>query len=482
VYVRPTSFPGSLAPAAPFGANVSQQLAAYNAMTEVAYLNPEGAYQKVTSEVKADSYAGYGQIDWQFADHWKVAVGARYSVDQKSGTESRRTVVWDPSVAGAAAKAFDNTAPLDCFVPGGERSSTDPNYDRVIDKATGEEIAVPITVGNYMGTCRSREFAEREWSEFTPTAILEWTPIDDFLTYAKYSEGYKSGALRIANFDIDSETMPEHLDAYEIGAKITLASRYQFNVSAFYYDYTDYQFPVTRRLPQDDGTTISIREYANIDAMSGGAELEATLVPIDPLTITLSYSYLKTETTSDLFLLDGADPLALSDESTYPDVLPVLVGTTGPSGVPTARGVGDSLGTEQTVGYAYYQNAKGGSLPNSPTHKASAGIMYNLQFAAGTLVPSLRYSWRDAVSSAGLSISPLSRRTNSTRSYGTGDATVTWIDAQGRYRIIGAVSNLFDDQTANSASRDITDVIRLSLNPPRTWTMTFQYNFGSERR
>jgi iron complex outermembrane recepter protein len=460
----------------------------YNAMTQIAYSNPLGAYNLLMGNVKVDSYAGYGQIDWRMTDQWKVAVGGRYSRDEKSGIETRRTVVWNPTIAGAATKAFDNSPTTDCYVPVGQRNSVNPVYDRVINRATGAEITAPVTTGNYTGICGTREFEKRVWSKFTPSAVIEWKPMDDFLAYAKYTMGYKAGAIRVANMDIDSETNPEKLDSFEVGTKITLAERYQFNISGFYYDYSDYQFPVTKVFPQPDGTNSTVREYANIDAMSAGAELELRLSPVDPLTILLNYSYVTTETTSDLFLLDNGDPMALGAESTYPNVRAVFVGTTGPFGQPQSRvaagGTGTATGFENQAGYQYYQNAKGGVLPNSPEHKASGSVSYNFKFAAGSLIPSLRYNWRGSVASAGLGISPLARRRNSTPSYGTGDATITWNDSDGRYRIIGSVNNVFDDQSVNSvavASNDINTRI-LNLNPPRTWAVTFQYNFGSERR
>lgn len=479
VYQRPATLPSTVAH--------------YNAMTQVAYQNPLGEYASLRGFVEVDSYAGYGQVDWKLSDHWKVAIGGRYSRDEKWGYETRRTIVWNPTIAGASAKAFDNSPTGDCYVPDGQQSSANPAYDLVIDRNTGQEVAPPTATGSYTNACGRREFEKRTWSKFTPSAIVEWRPMDDFLTYAKYSMGYKAGAIRVANMDIDSQTDPETVDAFEVGAKVTLADRYQFNLAAFYYDYTDYQFPVTRVFPQPDGTNSTVREYANIDAKSSGVEIEAALQPLDSLSIRLSYSYLDTETTSDLYLLDTGDVLALNDESTYPDVRAVPVANCTPStdgensssnSRNNAGGTGNATGFEAQPCYQYYQNVKGGELPNSPKHKANGSIAYTFDFGVGTLTPAFAYSWRGSRTSAGLGISPLARRRNSTPSYGIGDATITWIDALGRYRIIAGANNVFDDQTANSvgvASNDVNTRI-LNLNPPRTWYLTFQYNFGSEVR
>ena len=41
-----------------------------------------------------ESYAGFGQIDWKFADTWKLTAGPRYSHDHKYGTEDVRVVCY----------------------------------------------------------------------------------------------------------------------------------------------------------------------------------------------------------------------------------------------------------------------------------------------------------------------------------------------------------------------------------------------------
>jgi iron complex outermembrane receptor protein len=204
--------------------------------------------------------------------------------------------------------------------------------------------------------------------------------------------------------------------------------------------------------------------------MSSGAELEMTWIPLDALSVMLSYSYLNTEVKSDVYILDLFDRQALSLESSFPDV------KTAPATGQPARTAGGPANLD------YYQNAKGGTLPSSPENKVNASVTYRWDFALGSLTPALNWSWRDEVSnSTGL----LSRPTTRTPSYDTMDVRATWEDSKGRFSILGYVRNVFDDDTYNTTmattfNGQIEQIY--NLNPPRTWGVEFQYRMGSDIR
>src|SRR5690606_32432450 len=131
------------------------------------------------------------------------------------------------------------------------------------------------------------------------------------------------------------------------------------------------------------------------------------------------------------------------------------------------------------------QNVKGNKLPGSPEQKVAVNMNYTFDFAAGSLTPSVSYSWRDRQSSGGLSVSAFSGGRNSTPSYDTWDGRITWTDAKGRFSIIGYVANMLDDETVNSASSATVNgepTQMYNLNPPRTYGLTAQFRFGSEVR
>ena len=131
------------------------------------------------------------------------------------------------------------------------------------------------------------------------------------LTYLSYNRGSKSGGFTFSTgtpYDTDGsasiraflEGMPfdeETLDAFELGVKATLGGTTTVNVSAFYYDYNDYQAFAQFGL---------VQTVINLDAEETGLEVEVNSRPLDGLTLQLGVSYLDS-TVKDVPLIDGHD-------------------------------------------------------------------------------------------------------------------------------------------------------------------------------
>lgn len=82
---------------------------------------------------------------------------------------------------------------------------------------------------------------DESYSEWTPRAVLEYTPADDLLFYASVSRGYKAGGFN-TNIAQPEGFDPETLWAYELGNKATLYNgQVRLNTALFYYDYSDLQ-------------------------------------------------------------------------------------------------------------------------------------------------------------------------------------------------------------------------------------------------
>ena len=63
----------------------------------------------------------------------------------------------------------------------------------------------------------------QEFSQTTPMLNLSYRVTDNLMTYATYSEGYKSGGATFRIFPIFPETPlygPEEMQSFEIGAKV----------------------------------------------------------------------------------------------------------------------------------------------------------------------------------------------------------------------------------------------------------------------
>lgn len=141
-----------------------------------------------------------------------------------------------------------------------------------------------------------------DFESFTPKFGLEWRPTDDILTYVSATRGYKSGAINLyANIvpGVSPEIKPETIWAYELGFKGRLHERMIVDAAAFYYDYSDYQYSIQFL----DGPRIT-----NIPEVSVvGLEADVRLNPIDPLMLSVSATYVKSEIESDLLAIDPFD-------------------------------------------------------------------------------------------------------------------------------------------------------------------------------
>jgi iron complex outermembrane receptor protein len=128
-------------------------------------------------------------------------------------------------------------------------------------------------------------------------AVVSYKITPDVMAYAQFSTGFKGGGVAPRPY-VYQQIRPfgaEKLKSYEIGFKADVLDRVlRLNGSAFHMDYTDYQGVPNVCLDQNDqplppsagGVPGLCGQYLNIgDARVRGFELEATLRPVDGLTI-----------------------------------------------------------------------------------------------------------------------------------------------------------------------------------------------------
>ena len=295
--------------------------------------SPGGVYYREDEDIRTNSYATFGQADFQITDKLKLTGGVRYTKDQKYGNEDNRAICLGlPTCASAAlygayTPALDITGALVSFAPGSG-----------VDGPTTAEAN---------GSYNRRLYGQ--WGAVTGTAGLEWTPDAHTLTYAKYSRGYKSGGFNGGPIVADPETLPETINAYEAGAKEVFSHQLQANVALFYYSYDNLQIPLEVLPAAGPEQTLIF----NIDhSRSYGAELETIWQATDALRFLLSYSYLNAKVTSNAPLEDAVEP---------------------------------ALGT---------QNIAGQHLPQSPANKLALNGDYTWRFAPGDLTYSLDYIFK----------------------------------------------------------------------------------------
>ncbi len=222
-----------------------------------------------------NSYAAFGEVYYNILDDVKLIGGLRFTEDQKHFTD----------------------IPSELLIPG---------------------YGYPVT-----------GVLNQQWDQFTGRAAVNWTPKLDFtdqtLVYGSYAHGYKAGganppgAVLLTYNDIVGNGeksnpihplafKPEFIDAFELGTKNTLLDgALTFNMSAFYYNYQNYQ--ISRIV---DRTSIN----DNFDAHVKGAEIESSYEPLPGLRFNFAGGW------EDTALAKGSKSVDLmdrTDAANHPD-------------------------------------------------------------------------------------------------------------------------------------------------------------------
>ncbi|WP_293370344.1 TonB-dependent receptor [Phenylobacterium sp.] len=452
------------------------------------------------------SYAVFGQLDWKFADDWKMTAGLRWSHDHEFGSETLRSVCFATTACASTPQLFGQYSfPLDV------------THSIVY---SGPLLPTGVVANGQPGgvTYSPDGSATRDYSvssqAVTGTLNLQWTPDKDTTAYASYSRGYKQAGLFVGAGSTGGQfpaTGAEHLNDYEVGLKKDFGRTLQTNIAAFYYDYLDFQAPLT--VTNTSGNlAVNQSLFLNVPkSYSYGVEFESTWAPIDNLKILFNYSWNPTGIKSLTNIVDPQDPEALQPGAT--PINPVVQTCTGTGSTPTAANPNPNPLCDVTTGLVQRpQNLKGNVLPSQPENKVAINILYTFDFAPGSLSPSVSYVWRDKEYA-----SIFKRDYDASPSWDQVDARVTWKDKDNKYSIIAYVKNMFDTlgyDSAASGTRNtgvyplatvaasggaitpgLASVPGLSVNgvatgfgpggithnylltPPRTFGVEFQYRF-----
>nr|WP_295670752.1 TonB-dependent receptor [Sphingomonas sp.] len=167
--------------------------------------------------------------------------------------------------------------------------------------------------------------------EFTGTAVLSWKPIDELLTYASYSRGYKAGGYNLDRSDLSANVFstptsasasrlrfdPETVNAYEIGFKYK-TRQFSLNVAGFRQEFANFQlntFNGTNYVVQNIGSCANSLNGADRDnssttgvctakvkygVLSQGVEIEAGIYPARNFAVNLGYTLADTHYKNNL--------------------------------------------------------------------------------------------------------------------------------------------------------------------------------------
>jgi iron complex outermembrane receptor protein len=406
--------------------------------------NPDSAGSSDTTAITYDSIAVYGQASYKFNDQFKFSGAMRYTNDHKQGWQTWRVVDFDADLFGVNAPAFGSATPaIDitglAACPGGLGPC-----------ATKYQGAGVTTINPITGNAQ-RTLGET-WNALTGEANLDWTPDPTTLAYFKYSRGYKSGGWSTYTLGANPAVGSEFVDAFEVGAKKTIGRTWTLNGDVFYYNYNGEQTP----LATFNAVTGVVPDLVNIPKVQNyGVELWGTWRPIDPLAISLSYSYLSATVQQAGCFVDQTDPLAIQPGANT-------------KGCPA----GGATGQEQ--------NIIGQTVPGATPNKLSLNGLYTFTFDPGKLTLSGTFIWRDgtydSVFNRAYNFQPASTQVN---------IRATWAGDNNRYNVILFCNNLFDTTAYDGAAGGLLGInagkedIQFApfLNAPRTFGVQFQYRW-----
>lgn len=231
------------------------------------------------TETTFESYAAFGQFDYQLSDTLTLTAGARYTDESHDFAGCSRDLNGDTNIFQVWNFAFGTAHGAgDC----------------------GTYISETVTVyadGTVEGDAVGPQGAKKVLDENNVSwrIALDWQPSDDMLLYGSVSKGFKSGSFPQISAFADAQLNPatsEELLAYELGAKISANDNVEFNAAAYYYDYQDKQ--VYGLIP--DPIFITLTKVVNVpESEVYGAEFDATLFPSENTLVKVSASYLQTE-------------------------------------------------------------------------------------------------------------------------------------------------------------------------------------------
>lgn len=426
----------------PVSTSLPDQVVGPGFLTQAVCLRTGGVCPPLPAEVRIydnrpaldiRSRALFGQVDWQFAEHWKTTLGLRYTRDEKSGHESLRILCVNVTECGVAPELAGNfvidLTQLPNVVSYGAPGALPPGVasETRVDPATG------FATRHY----------DNSWDAVTGTAGLQWEPNNDTMAYLRYSRGYKAGGFRIG---IDTtigafpNTDPESSDAFEFGVKTNIGRTFQANLAVFHYAYSNAQIPITvAQTAGGVGQAQSI--FYNIPrSISRGVELETVWQPAPDLQVLFNYSYLDAHVARSRGVVDPADPAALD-----PRARPIISHAACVAAQATATPADDCSLDIFTAGlpnggFQRGQDLKGQHLPNAPPHKVAFNVNYTWRFDAGSLLGSVSYIWRD-----GQYGSIFNRDYYRSPAWDQVDARLSWSDADDRFTLVAFVKNLFNE-------------------------------------
>lgn len=220
-----------------------------------------GLIQNSLTRYRYRNAAFFGQATYNINDQFAVTGGLRYTMDKVVGEGGTRQIFFFQP----------NTPVFQCAAYPGRPAPS------------GESCLTQI---------------QQKSNKPTWLINFDYKPNRDMLFYAKYARGYRQGNVNASN-TVPIAWGPEKVDAYELGAKVTLrgALRGYFNVAAFYNDFSNQQ--LTANLIPDPAIIGNTASPAQAIVNGGKSRIQGievdTQINRGVLGLAVGYTYLDTK-------------------------------------------------------------------------------------------------------------------------------------------------------------------------------------------
>jgi len=155
---------------------------------------------------------------------------------------------------------------------------------RYTDEEKDAVLTAPLVLG---GRDVSQSF-----DDLNPKVSVDYRFNDNFMVYASWSQGFKSGGVngRIVPESLNTDTFDaEEVTAYEVGFKSDwLDNRLRLNAAGFFSDYTDFQ-TVTLILDTNGVPFFPVANAGDVDVF--GFEIEAEALLFDSIRVIANAGY-----------------------------------------------------------------------------------------------------------------------------------------------------------------------------------------------
>jgi iron complex outermembrane receptor protein len=261
------------------------------------------------------------------------------------------------------------------------------------------------------------------------------------MTYASYSQGFKSGGFntRIVQPVISPnaptgreflpEFDPEQVTSYEIGGKLLIGRTLRLSAAAFKSKYKDIQIVVR------EGVAPVVRNAG--EATINGFEVEGTVSPIGPLLINFGVGY------TDF----GYDSFTNALNAGQANLAPGALGR---------------VDLDDMQAY-------------TPKWSLNGGFAYRIPLSSGSLTPRVDVAYRSKTYFDAPNTEQIAQN-----KYALVNATLRYADRADRYSIAAGVTNLTNKAYIGSGNSSLTAAsgyAEVTYGPPRMFTVEGTINF-----